>query len=472
MASDDHFETIAIAYDWLRYGVFDSDGLLAWANNPPSELNRFPLYNLFLLGQMKILRFFGVVSLDNMMYFIRAVHAILSLIPVYISYRLTLDVTKSARFALVAGLVAALHFGMPFLSVRNLIEVVSGYFWIAAIYAIYKYQFTKKNNWLIMAGLLTGLAWMIRFQIALAVIPLPFLLWFQYKELKPVIYYSSSVFFMILISALSDYWLLGKFAGTTISLIFGAMSGQPMYNTTVFIYPLEIIFFFIPPLSIILIIFAFKKSFWKEHLILTISTLSFIIFHTMLSNRQERFMIPIIPVLTLIFIFTIWSQYNAKTYLFKNKKVYLPIISFTLIINLILLILFTFNFWHKGLIEPMSWIEQNYNNTTPAKIVFISPAKKELFPFDYAGYNKVDTLCVFEWNELSKIKSSNFTADYFVIYPSDSNELEKYKATLEKEVGPLSEIYYSSPSMIDRTLHYLNPKHNAKNEAWVFKREQ
>ncbi|RKX21159.1 MAG: hypothetical protein DRP35_04870, partial [Candidatus Zixiibacteriota bacterium] len=197
MASDDHFETIAIAYDWLRYGVFNSDGLLAWAKNPPSELNRFPLYNLFLLGQMKILRFFGVVSLDNMMYFIRAIHAILSLIPVYIYYRLTLDITKSVRFALIAGLVGALHFGVPFLSVRNLIEVVGGHFWIVAIYAIYKYQFTKINNWLVIAGLLTGLAWMVRFQIALAVIPVPFLLWFQYRELKPVIYYSMSVFFMI-----------------------------------------------------------------------------------------------------------------------------------------------------------------------------------------------------------------------------------------------------------------------------------
>ncbi|MEA1979756.1 MAG: glycosyltransferase family 39 protein [candidate division Zixibacteria bacterium] len=472
MASDDHFETIAIAYDWLRYGVFNSDGLLAWAKNPPSELNRFPLYNLILLGQMKILRFFGVVSLDNMMYFIRAVHAILSLIPVYIYYRLTLDITKSAKFALIAGLVGALHFGVPFLSVRNLIEVVGGHFWIVAIYAIYKYQFTRTNNWLITAGLFTGLAWMVRFQIALAVIPVPFLLWFQYRELKPVIYYSLSVFLMILISALSDYWLLGKFAGTTISLIFGAINGQSMYNTTVFIYPLEIIFFFIPPLSIILIIFAFKKKFWNKHLILTISTLSFIVFHTMLSNRQERFMIPIIPVLILIFIFTLWHQYKEKIYLFKNKKMYLSIISFTLIVNFTLLILFTFNFWHKGLVEPMSWIEQNYDSASPAKIAFVSPTKRELYPFDYAGYTKVDTLCVFDWDELGKIKSSNFIADYYVIYPPNSNELKKYKEIIESEVGSLREIYYSSPSRIDRILHYLNPRHNAKNEAWIFRSKQ
>ena len=66
MFSDDHYETVSVAYRWLQIGALNPDGLLTWGNTAPGDIARFPLFTLFLFGIMKLHRLFGVEMLDTM----------------------------------------------------------------------------------------------------------------------------------------------------------------------------------------------------------------------------------------------------------------------------------------------------------------------------------------------------------------------------------------------------------------------
>ena len=113
--SDDHFDTISVAWDWLHGGLWGEDGNLRWKHEPAETIGRFPLYTLFLLAQMKICHWAGISSLSVMMYFIRLVHALISLLPVWAAFRIVKMSTNSNRWAAIAGLTIAFHFAFPFL---------------------------------------------------------------------------------------------------------------------------------------------------------------------------------------------------------------------------------------------------------------------------------------------------------------------------------------------------------------------
>ena len=38
MASDDHFETVSVAYNWLQHGILSQEGLLRWGGHVPGEV--------------------------------------------------------------------------------------------------------------------------------------------------------------------------------------------------------------------------------------------------------------------------------------------------------------------------------------------------------------------------------------------------------------------------------------------------
>ena len=97
--SDDHFDSVSVAYDWLTRGFWGDDGFLRWKNKLSDTIGRFPLYNLFLWSMMKLNRLCGVDSLNGMMYSIRLSHGLLSLLPVWAAFGITKQVTKSYRWA-------------------------------------------------------------------------------------------------------------------------------------------------------------------------------------------------------------------------------------------------------------------------------------------------------------------------------------------------------------------------------------
>jgi hypothetical protein len=107
MASDDYFETVRIAYDWIRTSPWHDDGIRMWAGRPAGQHARFPLYVLSLYAVMKGCLAAGITDLDGMMYPVRALHALLSLLVVWAMFEIVQAVTRSRPWAIAAGLLAA-----------------------------------------------------------------------------------------------------------------------------------------------------------------------------------------------------------------------------------------------------------------------------------------------------------------------------------------------------------------------------
>jgi len=466
--SDDHFDTISVAWEWLHGGLWGEDGNLRWKHEPAETIGRFPLYTLFLLAQMKICQFAGLTSLSAMMYFIRFIHALISLLPVWAAFRIVRQATRSDRWAVTAGLAIAFHYALPFLGVRNLIEVVGGNLWIAALWFLYRYQDDRKSGWLCLAGLMTGLAWMIRFQIALAAVLVPLILWWETRRLRPVIEYSLSVAAMLLVSGLVDWFLLGRFAGSTITYLMMNVDLPALYRTIPLLYIVLLVVLLVPPLSLVSLVLMFKRGFIRQHRMLFWTSISFVVLHSWHANQQERFIFPILPAFVVLGVLALYH--------FKKGR---PIGSgwpawikwsagVSGGLNAALLVFFTFAYGHKGMIEPLKWFEKN---DPAARILFFQPEVWRWAPAEYAG-NRVVRSYVKGWEDLARLparRQGRSAFDYVVVYPKMASSLPAYLDTLSAYVGPLEPAFEVEPSCYDQTLHLLNPGHNNNFAAYVYR---
>ncbi len=472
MASDDYYETVDVAYRWAHGSMWSPDGHLAWYSTPKGDIARFPLYNLFVYSLIKVGEAFGDGSLDSTMYFVRAIHALLSLLSVWALFKIVEISTGSKRWAMIGGLIAAMQFAMPFLSVRNLIEVVGGHMWILALLALYLYDKEQRTRWVIVAGLLTGLAWMIRFELAFAVLPVPLVLWWVYRKLRPALWYCAAVSFMIFLSGVIDYLLIGQFMASTINRIVLALhsGGMAMYNTTIFIYPLLILCFFVPPFSLLVFWKALRYSFWRNHLILFVSLAFYIGIHTMLVNRQERFMIPMIPALTALIVLALEHWSRAENSFARTKGFRYGIVAPSLVLNSLLLVLFTFNYGKRGLVEPLVEV---HKLDSAARVLIVAPEQRSFYPFAYADSDDRNLPPLQSWADFPRPGDPDplrDSFDYLIVYPPEPSDLPRYLDSLRSAYGTLQEVDHVPPSNLDLILHKLNPAHNRRNEAWVYRR--
>ena len=469
MASDDHFETIRIACQWLRDGPFAANGLLTWGNNPPGSIGRFPLYVFGLYGIMKLYAFAGVTSLDTMMYGIRAAHALFSLVPIWAVYRATELATRSRRWAMLGGAMAALHFAMPYLAVRNLIEMVGGEIWVVAIFLLYKHRYSRSSVWLYAAGVVTGLAWMVRFELATAAVVIPFVLWFDARRIRPAVQYSVGVGVMLLLSGVVDYFLLGTFLGSTINHLHQIVTESPPYETSVLIYGAVLLVFFVPPFSLMAFFVTGYKRFWEDHKPLVFSSLVFLLAHTLSPSRQERYMLAIVPALMLIIILALWHHKKFDGFFFRHKTLLKGIVWPSVVINVVLLVVFTFNYSHRGLVEPLARLERIQPRVS---ITFFSPEVGHLYPFDYGGKSIEGRRYVHKWSDLGQLNGDSTAIGptmYYILYPPSESELQAYVDSVTAHAGPIVEQFAVPPSLIDQILHFLNPRHNRLNAAYVYR---
>lgn len=470
MASDDHYETIAVSYKWLQTGLWDNQGHLSWDGRPGILTARFPLYNLFLYGIMKSCKGLGITSLDTMMYGIRGIHALLSLLSVWGAFKLAEIATRSKKWGMIAGLAVAAQFALPYLGVRNLIEMVSGHFWLLSLVWLYTYQYhDKQSRYLVLAGLLTGLAWMIRFEIATAAIIVPFVIWYLEKSIKPAIWYSAGVAVMLVLSGVMDWLLLGGFASSTLNHIGQINAESAMYDTTPFIYLLLLLGLLVPPFSFLGIYLGFRNGFWRRHLMLIATILSFVIIHTIQESRQERYIVPMLVPALLMVILAVARDRECngvtKTRAWILAAAAIPAI----VINLALLPILTLNYSKKSAVEPLALIEKDGGN---GSVLLLSPEVGRFYPLSYLGFETPDHEFVGTWADLDQLRAPEFPRTgirYAVLCPPDSTRLPAYVDSVQSILGQLTEWKYVSPSPIDWTLHKLNPAHNRSNGAWIFR---
>ena len=466
--SDDYYDTVMIAFDWLNNGLWGSDGWLRWRQEPSTAIGRFPLYTLSLLGVMKLHYALGITALDHIMYTIRGLHAAISLIPVWAGYQIVLHLSRSRHWAIGIGLVMALHFGAPFLGVRTLIEVVGGNLWMLVILACYLWDHRKQDRWLLIAGVLAGLAWMIRFQLAFAVLPIPFVLWFRTKSLRQPVFFAAGVMAMLVASGLMDWVILGRFAGSTITNLTMNTGLPPLYKTIPLLYPTLLLLLLVPPISVLTIVPMFRISFIRKHAILWFSSICFVLCHSLVANQQERFVLPILPAFILMAALALWHSRRERRWPFTRPRLLRNIALVSIGLNLVVLAFLTPSYPRAGLIEPLVKIREM---NPSAQVLVIQPEMKYWMPIAYAG-PQITRLYVRSWADLETLRSRSDNAvpfDFVVLYPPHEEDLDRYldltRSALGVELTPAFEIPSSG---YDGLLYAANRKHNPRLAAAVY----
>ena len=185
---DDHFLVIEASQSWV-----DGTDYNNWL--PKNRLSDVPDgHSFFYVGihyvLFSVIKWLGIHNPDTKMYIIRILHALLSLLVVWGGYKIARQ-QAGERTAKRVGIFLAMLWFMPFLSVRNLVEIVAMPFLMWGLWLIYAAKEKRKYLlWMFLAGFVMGLAVSIRFQAVLFVGGTGLALLFL-KKWKEAIHYSN-----------------------------------------------------------------------------------------------------------------------------------------------------------------------------------------------------------------------------------------------------------------------------------------
>ncbi len=453
-AHDDHFLVIEAAASWAA--GFDYNYWLPWNQG---EDPRPSGHSFFYVGLHYVLfsalKFLGLQDPKAQMVVVRLLHALWSLIVVRTGYRIALHLSD-ATSAWRTGLFLALFYFMPFLAVRNLVETACIPLLMLGTWQLIRRVDEHTLRQAFVAGLFIGLAMNVRFQTIFfaAGIGLALLLTRQWKG--ALAYTGGSLLTLLLIQGGIDLFLWGRpFAELAEYIGYNMLHtttyfDQPWYN-----YLLLLAGIFIPPFSFAIIFGFFRRS---TPLVAWLPVLVFLAIHSYFPNKQERFLLPIVP-LFIVLGHVGWEQWRRSSkWWHRRQGLWLGVMRFTWALNTVLLVVLCVSYSKRGRVEAQYMlrdgppvkgmvIEDTYEGDPPMPPLFYSGAwEATIIPWPDAA----EDLGV----ELARYEA--YRRPDVVLFIGEE-DLEERMARVEKEVGPFVVVGRAEPGLVDRVVHWLNP---------------
>lgn len=442
--------------------VIDAD-ILARGLSLPAEFKDSALYPLVVSFIMQIVRIFGINSPDTEMLFVRLAHGLFSVVGIFLVFKI-LEAKVDKRSAAIGGIFMAAFFVMPIFSVHQFEEVICQIPLLASVWYIIRFEKENKNLYLFLSGIFIGVALILRFPLISFVVPFLIGVIITKSSRKLSFLFLFGFLVIIFLQSLSNLYINGEF-GYSFSQNYGFILSD--YNSIIKSdgypagppsrYLLTLLATFIPPFSILFLISAVRGS--KTFFLLGISVLAFLIAHSVIENKQERFLLPIIPLLIILAV----AGFNSLKQWFQKKnlsKFYKYNWIYFWVLNSILLVFFIFHYGKKDRVEPLVYINEKQNATG---VLIAQFSYTFLVPDYYLG----KTIPINIIDDKKKLQLQEMIFNYCVLYTDsleqDKNDLEKIferKFVLEKTI---------EPSLGDFIAHKLNPKFNKSRTCYVFK---
>jgi hypothetical protein len=462
---DDHFLIIEPAQSWVD--GFDYNAWMPSEAHPERTAQGHPLlytgfhYYLFLFFE-----WIGINNPQTKMFFVRFIHALWSLLIIKYGYLIAKRYSHS-KAAWYTGLFLALFWFMPFISVRNLAEFVSVPPVLAAIYLLGK-KIQKPKDFL-LAGSWLGIAISMRFQMAFVLMGIGVALLISRTSFKTLLL----IFLGFSITSFLGTCLIDIMIWKKPFAEFWAYVDYNLQNATVYgtdntwMYLELILGLLIPPLSFIL--FAGYFYTWKKIPILFWPVLIYLVFHTYFPNKQERFVLTVIPMIIIagtVGMFQLNNLYKLKI----NYKLFNFSKYFVLILNLILLPILTLSYSKRHRVETMYYLYQhNVKND-----FWIEDSNKEYDwqqpPRFYYGKWYSDFGITKTWTADSALTlfnsiPQNLRPNYMVFFQAEN--IQARIDSTRKCFPKLKMEAIIEPSFIDKTLYFLNPL-NDNQTSYIF----
>lgn len=452
---DDHFITIEVAQSWI-----DGENMNGWLPDKDKgyvEPSGHSLtYPSLMCGLLYTCEKAGIYSPAIKMLLIRLLHAFWAILCVLWGYKIIRKLYDE-RSAEIAGWLLALFWMLPMLSVRNLVEVACIPPLFGCLWLIVKNEKGLKNLFY-LSGLVAGIAFSIRFQTSFFILGLGLALWIKNGFKAALFFGLGTASTILLLQGLVDISVWGyPFAELRGYIDYnihhsGDYPNGPWYN-----YTLLLAGVLIPPMSFLLL-FGFIRE-WKKGLLIVLPVMAFFLFHSYFPNKQERFVIPIIPFVLMLGAVGWKNYYESSAFWLTKKWLHQSILYFAVGLNLILLLLLSFSSTKKNRVDAMLYLSK-YRNISCLAIENSNHESSVTMPKFYLEKQwpeQYNILKNTDYTQLSdEINTGKKCKPGFVLFLEE----EHLKDRLEKLEQVFPGLTYEttiSPSFLDEVMHWLNP---------------
>jgi len=464
---DDHFLVVEIPQSWVD--GFNIDNWL-----PNGRLGDVPsghslLYPGIQFALLSIMKFVHITDPQIKMLILRFIYGAFSLITVYYGYKITEKISNQSN-ARIVGLLLAVFWLMPWLSVRNLVEIICIPFLIYGIWIIIRrYDEPKPLKWFFLAGLILGVAFSLRFQTVFFVGGIGLAVLFQKKWKEMFVLAFGYLISIVLIQCIPDMFLWGyPFAEFRQYVEYNIDNRYSYLTGSFFMYFEFLLGIFIFPMGLFWF-FGFFRS-WKKYLILFLPTFIFLLFHSLFANKQERFIYSIVPFLIILGVIG-WNEFlTVSSFWIRNQKLYKQSLTFFWVVNTILVIAFTFNYSKKARAESMTYLSAYPNiHNILLEDAFHKDAK--MAPRFYLGQwpNVRMYANSPQYSPIAKVYQNASPKDYpdFVLF-FDEKKIEQRVDSVKKIVPNLVYETTIEPGFMDKILYWMN-KYNGNQTIVIYR---
>ena len=316
---DEHYQILEFA----KYKLGEQEASkLAWEF--PAKM-RPAIQPFIAYGVIKFARF-CLLSDETAILFLRLLSGILGLFCYLLLLNQNFPKIKNKRFAYLSLIFCLTIWFLPYCQVRFSSENWSGIFFWLAFYLFF--QDKQPSFKLIIAGIFLGLSFQFRYQMGFCIIGLFLWLWIVHDRFKItkliILPFLSMSMIIVLITYYIDSWLYGEFIIPAYNyfyqnLILGASAKLTNSNNDTWVfYFLKGAESFILPFGIVFLVAIVSFFYLKPKHPFTWVILPFCIVHLIVSNKQLRFMYPLIYVLPVMIIFTFQILSEDHTNKFKR----------------------------------------------------------------------------------------------------------------------------------------------------------
>lgn len=464
-AQDDHFLIIEAAGSWVKDPAYST--WLPWnqgADPQPTGHSFFYVGLHYLLFQG--LDLIGVDDPKSMMIVVRVLNAVWSLVVVRTGYRIALRLS-TPEIAWRAGLFLALFYFMPFLAVRDLVETACIPFLMLGAWSLVRRAEGPALRDAFVAGIWIGLAMNVRFQTIFFAGGTGLALLLQRRWGAAVVHGLGMALPLVLIQGITDLFMWGRpFAEMTEYVVYNLANtttyfDQPWYN-----YLLLLAGILIPFLSVAVMFGFFRRTF---PLVLWLPLLLFLAFHSYFPNKQERFILPMVP-LYFVLGYASWEQWRlGSSWWQRHTGLWRGQLIFAWVLNTALLAVLCVSYSKRSRVEALYMLRDH----RPIKGLLIEDTHEHDPPMPPLFYLGQWDIGVMPWTDPDQdlaVHLAEWDADHRpdVVLFFGVEDLDARKARIEAVMGPLEEIGRAEPGLLDRVMHGLNPVN--RNETIVIAR--
>ena len=459
---DDHFLVIESSSSWV-----DGEDYNHWL--PDSKGNKGPEGHSFTYvglnyAYFSVAKGLGISDPKILMFINRFFHAMFSLLVVFFGMKIT-EKLSNKKNAITVGWFLALLWVIPFLSVRNLVEVVCIPFIMWSIWLMIKnvdVENIRSNKWnYLFAGLLMGMAVSFRFQVGVFAIGLAAYYFFKWKFAQFGLFSLGVLMTFSLTQGLVDYMIWGyPFAELISYSTYNVNEGMGYIpNDNYFMYVLVLMGAMLFPMGILLGIGFFASA--KKYFILFLPLILFILFHSFYPSKQERFILPGLPIFIILGVIG-YEALKQKEFWSKTWNVSLKAFW---VLNIPLLLLASFTYSKKSRVESMYYFYET--QTDPYNVLLESTGEtgSSMVPRFYAGTWFRSIRSRSDKNAPLEVKDGSYGFDYILFYGEDAldDRVNDYRSIYpEMELRKVCD-----PSFVDKFLRWLNPRNaNEYIEVW------